>query len=177
MKCPFKIRVREAQVLFFQWGLSKMFTQERSNTWSSEVCKDKTNNTHTHTETLISKSHRKPQTQIRKTWKLDAVQACKFFIFYYSNTVLSLPHCSVIVWFKALQNERKPDIYKNLSVQTSFFYTTLLKYSKGMHTNKLWYVKKTTHFLSRSIYVHMVERIHHFCFLVQFTLKQRDVLT
>lgn len=43
-----------------------------------------------------------------------------------------------------------------------------------MHTNRLWYVNKTTYFLSRSIYVHVVELIHFV--LVQFTFRQQYIV-
>lgn len=50
----------------------------------------------------------------------------------------------------------------------------LLKHLKGMHTNKLWYVNKTTKVLIRSIYVHVVEQfINDFCVLVLYTFRHQ----
>lgn len=117
------------------------------STWSSEVCKYQNDPAHTHTETLKGKSHRKPQTNLKKKHGSSMHYKHASSLFFATPTQFCLQHTALLQYdLKLYKNERKPDIYKNLSVQTSFFYTTLLKYPKGMHTNKLWYVKKTTHF-------------------------------
>lgn len=63
--------------------------------------------------------------------------------FCYSNTVLSSPHLlehDLKLYKKMRENQIFTKIY---FVQTELiFYTTLLKDLKGMHTNKLWRVKK-----------------------------------
>lgn len=69
---------------------------------------------------------------------------------------------------------RENQIFTKSICANVVFYTTLLKQSKGMHTNKLWYVNKTTFFLSRSFYVHVVEQVYHFDLS---TFKQQYMLT
>lgn len=74
-----------------------------------------------------------------------------FICVYYSTKLLPLTTlfiCHDLKLYK--KRERKPKYLQNLFVQTYFclFYIILLKYFEGMHTNKLWYVKKKNYLFS-----------------------------
>lgn len=114
---------------------------------------------HTHT-----RPHSFKQELTEKTSTVKYKHASLYFC--YSNTVLSSPHLLKhdLKLYKKKKSEKTRYLQKIYFVQTElFFYTTLLKDLKGMHTNKLWRVKKKkpTNSFIRSIYVH-IRLTHHF---------------